>query len=74
MVNTLLDTVVGYESAPFPSTFCPAMVILMLVGSGKQDNDDTWKTLVQIPSTQAEAETVAVPQLLPVRELVKLNK
>jgi hypothetical protein len=46
----------------------------MLVDSGKQDNDVVWKISVQIPSTQEEAGTVIVPQLLPVRELVKLNK
>ena len=65
---------VGYESAPFPSTFCPVTVTLMPLGSGKQDNDNTWKISVQMPSTQEEVGTVTVPQLLPVRELVKLIK
>ena len=46
----------------------------MPLGSGRQDSDDTWKISVQIPLTHEEVGTVAVPQLLPVRELVKLIK
>ena len=65
---------IGYESAPFPSKFCPVTVTLMPLGGGKHEDEDTWKITVQIPLTQEEAGTVIVPQIFPVIELLKLIK
>ncbi len=36
----VLDIVIGCESAPFPSTFCPETVTLMPLGSGRHIKDE----------------------------------
>ena len=57
----------GSDVGPFPNTFVPNTVTLMLVEGGQSDDENS-KTWLQTLPSQEEAGMVAEPHLLPKAE------